>query len=229
MVAALLAERSPERFTSALAACGPIGSFPLQIQNFGDFRVLFDYFFPGVLPGSAISIPAALMSGWDAIYAPQVTAALAARPDRALELMRTAKAAYDPAAPATIVQTTIDTLWYNVFGTNDAVEKLGGNPYDNRLRWYFGSSNDLRLNLHVQRFSAAIEPYRTSGHLSIPLVSLHTTHDQVVPFWHELVYLFKVDPVGRGRFLPLPVKRYGHCNFTTQEVVSAFGLAIAQP
>jgi hypothetical protein len=87
----------------------------------------------------------------------------------------------------------------------------------------------------VRRFSAspvaraALAPYRTSGNLSIPLVSLHTTLDPVIPFWHELLYFFKVDPVGRGRFLPLPVQRYGHCNFTTQEVVAAFGLAVAQP
>ena len=51
----------------------------------------------------------------------------------------------------------INALWYNVFATNDAVSKLGGNPYGNRGRWYFGSSNDLRLNLLVRRFSG--RPY----------------------------------------------------------------------
>ncbi len=113
--------------------------------------------------------------------------------------------------------------------------KLGGNPFGNRLRWYFGSSNDLRLNLLVQRFTAspvaraALTQYETNGNLSIPLVTLHTTGDELIPFWHELLYLPKVDLSGRGRFFPIPVVRYGHCNFTANEVLTAFGLAARQP
>jgi pimeloyl-ACP methyl ester carboxylesterase len=38
LVAALLAERSPELFYSGLALCGPVGSFRAQIDYFGDFR-----------------------------------------------------------------------------------------------------------------------------------------------------------------------------------------------
>jgi hypothetical protein len=33
----------------------------------------------------------------------------------------------------------------------------------------------------------------------------------------------------RGRFVPLPVRRYGHCNFTANEVLGAFLLTVAQP
>jgi hypothetical protein len=126
-------------------------------------------------------------------------------------------------------------LGYNILGTNDAVGKLGGNPFGNRARWYFGSRNDLRLNLSVKRFTAspvareALRNYETNGDLSIPLVTLHTTADEVVPFWHELLYLPKVDLSGRGRFFPLPAFRYGHCNFTTNEVLGAFLLAVKQP
>jgi pimeloyl-ACP methyl ester carboxylesterase len=232
LVATLLAERWPELFASALAACGPIGSFRGQVDSFGDFRVLFDYFFPGIIPGSPIDIPPDVMTNWQRVYVPRIAAALAASPGRALELMRVSKAAYDPANPATIGTTTINMLWYNIFGTNDAVRKLGGNPFGNRLRWYFGSSNDLRLNLSVRRFlaspaaRAALRNYETDGDLSIPLVTLHTTGDEVLPFWHELLYLAKIDLSGRGRFVPLPVFRYGHCNFTTTEVVGAFLLAV---
>jgi hypothetical protein len=235
LVAVLASERSPELFTDALSACGPIGNFGAEIDYFGDLRVLFDYFFPGVVPGSPIDIPPVVMANWDTVYVPAITAALAARPDRALALMRTAKAAYDPANPATIVNTTINALWYNVFATNDAAAALGGNPYGNRTRLYFGSSNDALLNRSVQRFSAsaaartALRAYQTTGNLSIPLVTLHTVADEVVPAWHELLYLFKVDPVARGRFIPLPVFRYGHCNFTAAEVAGALGVAVRQP
>jgi pimeloyl-ACP methyl ester carboxylesterase len=235
LVATLLAERWPELFASSIAACGPIGSFRAQIDSFGDFRVLFDYFFPGVIPGSPIEIPPQVIFGWQTVYVPRILAALAANPGRALELMRVSRAAYDPANPATVANTTVNMLAYNVLGTNDAVAKLHGNPFGNRLRLYFGSSNDLRLNLTVQRFTAspvaraALQDYETNGNLSIPLVTLHTTADEVVPIWHELLYLPKVDLSDRGRFIPIPAFRYGHCNFTRNEVLAAFALAMGQP
>jgi hypothetical protein len=57
----------------------------------------------------------------------------------------------------------------------------------------------------------------------------HTTGDEVVPFAHELIYLTRVDRSDRGVFLPLPVFRYGHCNFTRDELVGAFLLAVSRP
>src|SRR5439155_9279457 len=57
LVTALLAEQSPSLFAGALAMCGPVGSFQSHIDYFGDFRVLFDYFFPGILIGSPHRIP----------------------------------------------------------------------------------------------------------------------------------------------------------------------------
>src|SRR5215212_2343377 len=56
LITTLLIERSPEQFSGGLAACGPVGDFRRQINYFGDFRVLFDYFFPGMLPGSTIDV-----------------------------------------------------------------------------------------------------------------------------------------------------------------------------
>ena len=235
LVTALLAERAPELVTSALSTCGPIGTFQGQIDSVGDFRVLFDYFFPGVIPGSPIDIPARVIQNWDAIYVPRIVTALASAPQRALELMATSRAAFDPADANTIARTTVDVLWYNVFGTNDAIQTLGGNPFDNRFRFYFGSSDDFRLNLFVRRVAAsraaraAVRQYETSGQLSIPLVTLHTTGDQVIPFIHELLYLAKVDVFNRGAFIPLPVVRYGHCNFTANEVLGAFLVTLLQP
>jgi pimeloyl-ACP methyl ester carboxylesterase len=232
LVATLLAERSPDLVDSAVAACGPIGSFKGQVESFGDFRVLFDYFFPGVIPGSPIEIPGQVIEKWSTVYIPRILGALAANQAKARELMRVSRAAHDPANPATIGLTTINMLFYNVIGTNDAVAKLGGNPFGNRLKWYFGSSNDLRLNLSVRRFTAspaarsAMRNYETTGDLRIPLVTLHTTGDEVIPIWHQLLYLPKLDLSGRGRFIPLPVFRYGHCNFTSAELLTAFGLAV---
>jgi pimeloyl-ACP methyl ester carboxylesterase len=236
LVAALLAERSPELFTGAFAACGPIGNFRSQIDYFGHFRVLFDYFFPGVFLGTPIDVhPLDVLRWLGGTTQLEIARRLAAEPAKALQLMKTARAAFDPADVNTIFQTTTSVLQYNILGFDDAVAKLGGQPFDNRLHWYFGSSNDLLLNFSVPRFAAdgravrALRNYNTSGALRIPLVTLHTTGDDDVPFAHELLYLVKARPSGRGRFIPLPVFRYGHCNFTTQEILFGLTVLIAQP
>jgi pimeloyl-ACP methyl ester carboxylesterase len=235
LVTTLLAERSPGLFTGAYATCGPIGNFRYQINYLGDVRVLFDYFFPGIIPGSVVDVPFGVVAMWESYYVPAISALLAANPSRAIQLMRTANAPYEASDFSTVVATTINALSYNIYATSDAIAKLGGNPYDNRFRWYSGSSNDFQLNRLVQRYAAdpaavaTMRAYTSSGDLRIPLVTLHTTKDEIVPYPHELLYLAKVRPSGRGRFLPLPVFRYGHCSFTSTEVLAGLGLLLIQP
>jgi pimeloyl-ACP methyl ester carboxylesterase len=232
IVTTLLIERSPELFTGALSACGPIGSFRGQLNYIGDFRVVFDYFFPGVIPGSSINIPDEVIDNWDAIYVPKITQALQSNPSAARQLLRVTNAPIDPADSGTIAATTTNLLWYNVFGTNDGVAKLGGNPFDNHDRIYFGSSNDVRLNLMVKRFTASltalnqVKLYETSGRLTRPMVTLHTTGDPIIPFAHEILYLGKLKIFPGGNFFPASVARYGHCAFNTQEAVSSFALLL---
>jgi pimeloyl-ACP methyl ester carboxylesterase len=234
IVTTLSLERHPDLYTGGLSMCGPIGNFRKQIDYWGDFRVLFDYFFPGLLPGSPINIPQGLIDNWFTVYVPLVVAALAAHPEAAVQLIKTSRAAIDPADPTTVVETTLGLLWYSVFATNDGVARLGGNPYGNVGRWYFGSSNDLALNLGVERFAASpvavatMDSYQTSGDLHVPMVTLHTIGDQIIPYWHELLYIAKAHPTGGGSLTPIPILRYGHCNFTSDEVLSAFGLLVVQ-
>ena len=235
LVATLLAERSPDLFSSAWAGCAPIGSFRQQVNYLGDFRALFDYYFPGVLPGSPVQISPLAAALWTSTYVPAIQNAFMANPAKALELMRVSRVAYDPANLFTVIQSATAVLAYNVLGLNDAIATLGGNPYGNRFRWYFGSSNDLRLNLLVKRYDAspaavaAMGAYETNGDLSLPLVTLHTTADEVAPFAHELLYLPKVDRTLRGRFVPIPIARYGHCNFTATEIGLSFLYAATLP
>jgi hypothetical protein len=161
-----------------------------------------------------------------------VSGAVAGNTNAGRQLIRTAKAAVNPAQPDTLVTTTVNVLWYNINGTNDATAKLGGNPYGNRWKWYWGSANDLQLNRNVQRFVAdqaaldALTAYQASGNLTRPLVTLHTTADEVVPYWHELLYYAKAGQHDLSQLISIPVFRYGHCNFTTAEVLAAFGLLV---
>lgn len=87
LIAALAVEQHADVFDGGVSACGPIGDFRRQINYIGDVRVLFDYFFPGVLPGSAVSIPQEVMDNWETIYKGQVEAALRANPSVTSQLL----------------------------------------------------------------------------------------------------------------------------------------------
>jgi pimeloyl-ACP methyl ester carboxylesterase len=229
LVATLAVERHAARFAGALAGCGPIGDFRHQLDYIGNFRVVFDYLFPGLIPGNALDIPDLGGEGGDEIYTPAIVVALAARPDAAQDLIRTTGAPTAGNDLRSIAETTIGLLWYNVFGTEDAQERLGGQPFDNSSRVYAGSSDDAALNAGVDRFTAdpraltAIDRFTTTGDLAVPLINLHTTGDPIVPFNQAALYADKVQQaVVDGFFTQIDVPRYGHCTFQPAELLSAF-------
>jgi pimeloyl-ACP methyl ester carboxylesterase len=228
LVATLAVERHPERFDGALAGCGPIGNFRAQLDYIDDFRVVFDYLFPGVIPGSAVEIPQTVRDRWDEIYTPAIVVALAADFDAALELLNVTGAPVAGNDLRSVAETTIGILWYNVFGTEDAQQRLGGQPFDNSNRVYTGSSDDTALNAGIARFSAdpaalaALARFETSGNLSVPLVNLHTTGDPIVPFDQLTLYGAKVSQAGASPLLTqTTLHRHGHCTFQAPEVLGA--------
>ena len=230
---ALALENASTSFDGGLAACGPVGSFRGQINWFGDFRAVFDALFPGLLPGDATTVPQSVRDAWETTYVPTILAALAANPSRTAELLRVTRVPTDAADPSTVGQAVLGLLFYNVFGADDAVARLGGSPYDNRLRWYHGSSNDFLLNLRIRRYRAsstalaALRPFETSGRLRRPTQALHTTGDPIVPFWQQPLYQGKVLLAGSGlRLIALPANRWGHCAFTVQETLTSFALLV---
>ena len=60
-------------------------------------------------------------------------------------------------------------------------------------------------------------------------MTLHNLLDPIVPFDHELIYRGLVAGQQKSRFLTaVPVPGYGHCEFTTDQVLGAFGTMIQQ-
>jgi hypothetical protein len=240
LIAAKSVEEYPASYAGGLPVCGPLGSFRKQINYFDDVRVLFDYFFPGVLPGTAINIPANLIANWATVYEPAVIAAVTSYPLATLQLINTAQIeiGLNPAnAPAAIA----GVLWYNVFATTDAEVTLGngnpanGNAYDNTATVYRGSFNDVRLNALVERDSASsvalnnLASYETAGLLRDPLVTLHTLADPIVPFWQEPLYAAKVAAAGSlSKLVEIPAPAYGHCNVTAAEAEGALSLLLLE-
>ncbi|MGD8321978.1 MAG: hypothetical protein PVJ02_16130 [Gemmatimonadota bacterium] len=233
-VTTLAAERYPGVFQGALSTCGPTGNFQKQLDYFGDFNVVFNYFFPRVFAGKVTpeGVDESVMLGWEDVYMPAARDAVLGNPVSARKLVKVAGVAVASDDPADLWNAIERILWYNVFATNDAIDKLGGQPFDNTRRWYSGSGQDFRLNWRVQRISAdpgaraaVAADYQTSGDLAMPYVSLHTTGDEVVQFVQQPWYRLKALLSGASaEHSALPIFRYGHCNF--QEGDMAVGLAL---
>ncbi len=235
-ITALAIERYPEIFDGGLAMCGPYGSFVEQVDYFGDFRVLFDYFFPGLIAPTPVDVPATLLDTWESsVYSTTIKPVLtdAANASQVDQLLAVAHTAFNAADATSKEQSISAVLWYNIYATNDAKAKLGGQPFANPLskRTYAGSADDAQINATVQRFDAdqaaldAISAnYETSGSLSRPLVTMHTSGDPVVPYRQAELYASKVISTGSAAlYNHIKVEAYGHCQFTSLNILNAFG------
>ncbi len=231
--------RSVDAFDGGLALCGPIGNFRSQIDWFGDFRVVFDYFFPGIMPGNAIQVPdedSVITDGNWAQVTASIAAALEAQLLTASELVAVTGLPVDPADPGSLPDVATEVLRYSFFGTNDATDILDGNPYGNENRQYSGSTEDAALNAGVDRFTpaalalATIEAlYETTGRLRVPLVAMHTLDDPVTPFWHETLYQAKATAAGsESSLVTIPVAGYRHCGFSLSELLAGFSQLVLQ-
>jgi pimeloyl-ACP methyl ester carboxylesterase len=235
LVTTLSVEDYADSYDGGLSACGPIGSFRGQVDYLGDSRVVLDYFFPGLIPGSPIDIPPDLLETWDEFYPDVIYPVLfdPANESELLQFINVASLPFDPQDFQTTVENSVyEVLWYNVFATNNAAEVLGGQPFGNETRWYHGSLDDEALNAGVERFAAdpeALEEiatnYRTTGDLAIPLVTIQTTLDPVVPFWQDQIFQLKTIVAGSWpeyHFRYPPVDAYGHCAFPVKDLLAAF-------
>src|SRR5215213_1813520 len=137
IITALAVEQRPDVFSAGLAACGPLGNFPLQIGYFGDARATFEYFFPGLIPGGAFTPPAALTAVWEQYYEIVVKPIVMAPANRTRldEWVRVARLPFDAGNYLETVAVSVkDVLHYSVVNMQDAAETLGGFPFGNLSR-----------------------------------------------------------------------------------------------
>jgi pimeloyl-ACP methyl ester carboxylesterase len=245
LVAVKLAETQAKQYDGALALCGPVGGALPQLQYVGDGRVTFDHYFPGVLQGSPFEVPpgTAFLSpmepGGPSPLFLQVVAAFA---NNLPGLVRWAAAANLPHdTNAELADSALAFVGFSLRYTNDFIERVNGKlPYDNKDTTYVvDATSDAVLNAYlsgvlnanVARLDgdpAAINYYdhneTPSGRIGIPVVTLHTTRDPIVPFSHETLFGAAVAGAGRSQLLTqIPIDRWGHCTFTPDEVQTALG------
>ena len=229
LIAALLVERRPDVFTGGVAACGYVGDLWAHLEYLHDVRVLFDYFFPGTLPGDAVDVPDGVIIDWHTTHEPAIEAALASDLQRTLEIYRVLRIPVQ-SEPAALVGVLAFLLADHATTARNMRNVLGGQSYDNRQRIYRGSTDDVALNAGVGRFAATPEAvlrlfafYTTQGRLTAPVVTIHTRGDPAIPYWQEPLYRAKVVAAGSAPFhLNIPIARDGHCNVKAPEILAAF-------
>jgi len=226
-------EQHPQIYDAGIAACGPIGNFEKQLNYFGNFHVLFHYFFPDVQIGSPIGVSDQTIEQWESgDLQDEIKSLIESHPDKARTLLKVANVPVKDLQDIEEVKTAIlGILRHNVLSTNDAIRRLGGEPFqntpfDNSSIKYTGtgsSSEDSKLNQNVERFQADPDllavintNFHTTGQLSRPLIAPYTIYDPIVPEWQDSIYKSKADP--RNLFKEVPMDKFGHCKFTTQEL-----------
>ncbi len=216
----VLMETQPSTYDAGLPLCGPLAP-TLFFMSRGAFdgRVLFDYYFPGLLPDPS-RVPAGFAN--DEAAQKMVFAALEAAPEKAAILRGRDgfKNNKDLAGVLTFVTALLHELQ----------ERAGGNPFDNRNTIYNGTPDDNALNAGVKRYAADpkaaayVRTYFTpTGRVAKPMLAVHTSYDPLVPTWIPNTYSALAEQSGSAaNFVQQYVKHDGHCAILPNEIARAF-------
>ena len=125
----------------------------------------------------------------------------------------------DPADPTVqgflfeVVETIASALWFNVFGTQDLLERTNGHAMvDNSDTRYWSlalsTEQNLWLNTEVERITAhpagrnyLLRWYQPTGRLRFPMVTVHVSRDPAVAILHERAFAAIVAGAGRSDYL----------------------------
>lgn len=237
-VGQLLLETSPDRYDGFLSVCGTLGGWSEFLGYQLDARVLFDHFFPGVLPWSVWNDHRNFFEE----VQPAVVGAFVADPagfvakGRKLASIDQLDLPRGSGTPQELLLSVLGSLVAFGGGNADLVEKAHGIPLDNTETVY---TSDLltqaeikALNDDVSRFEA--DPpaaryleryYDPDGQIrGTPLFALHTEQDAVVPPESHLpVYRRTLEGTSNGdRFVARVVEGFGHCEFGADLQPDAF-------
>jgi pimeloyl-ACP methyl ester carboxylesterase len=237
-IVAAIAEKNPELADGVIAISGPVAGPIYQFGYLLNARVVFDFFFPGVVDpnGDAYHVtPQASLDG--------VGGALLANPLGA-GMMAAIDQAPMPYANGDELGLMIGTaLWFSVVGTNDVLERTHGHiPVGNADVVYTSSVVPdgvlAALNAQVDRFTATPDAanylehwYVPTGKLRVPMVTLHNLRDPAVPSSHEAAFHAIVDAAGKSSLLTqidpnTLLVPFGHVAVMPWEIENAFDVLL---
>lgn len=237
MAALQVAESFPGQYDGAVIMCGFVGGTTPEIEYMANARVAFDYFFPDVIRGSVFEIlpgtdfrpPTATSQGSDLFNAVQGALVGGFASSKTFQFASVAGLKWN--TPQELVAAGLSVIGFNLRYTQSVLDHTHSHiPFDNRETVYTGSADDAALNEGIQRWTGDADAmnyiahyYTPTGGLQIPVQTLHTSRDPVVPAWHEDIFAKNVADQGATRLLEGNiVTAFGHCNFTDAQALAAF-------
>ena len=236
LVAQNLAEKHAKQYDGTLAMCAPLGGAIEEVNYIANVRVLFDALYPGVIPGDVLHVPAGIDLNTQVLGPAQY--AVMANPTGLGIIARIRQTPLAGADGTELATSLLYALAYDVRGIDDFLGRTHGHSmFDNSSTTYVAAAPGLlpdsvlaAVNAGAGRFTATKDALRyldkyyvPDGELDSPTITLHTTRDPLVPFFHEAEFAQLVSQEHDSRrLLQRSVDRYGHCAFTTTEMVDAF-------
>lgn len=232
LIALDLAESFPTQFDGVVSECGILGGPFTRFRYMIDTRLLFDYFYPKVLPGNTLSIPPGL-NLMSAVRLP-ARAAMLANMDGAWQIAKIAQTPIPFATDAELEASIEDQVVRHAREINDIVARGHGElPVDRSI--YTSVSLDpvllAQINAALPHFAPGryaqhywAQYYEPTGALRIPVLSLYTERDPALPaILSDTVYSQRLTAAGdRSMFRRQSASvGYGHCTGTVPDRLSA--------
>jgi pimeloyl-ACP methyl ester carboxylesterase len=240
LIAIKLAEEFPNQFAGVLPACAVAGGTRLHFDYYSNVRELFDVFYPNALPGNAGNVPQGIDTNTQ-IIGPAIAAM-----SSDVGAGAGAVASFDQTpVPFADGQELFESILSALVGHADAYSDLvplllnGKAFFENRNTQYTSGlllpATVAFADASVGRFAAAPSAlnymkkyYQPTVDLKMPMVMLNTSRDPIVPGFHQSSYANLVAASGNSNlFFQRSIDRYGHCNFTPEEMGAAFGELVA--
>jgi pimeloyl-ACP methyl ester carboxylesterase len=232
LIAIKLSETYPGIYAGALPIGAVTGGPRRQFDYEANIWTLFDFLYPGVLPGDAANVPEGI-DVTQTVVLPAL-AAMEVDPSGAIAMAQIDQIPIPFATPDELVESILTALAYYATEFTDLNNRTHGHGFfDNSDTQYTGTlppEQFQAINADIQRFTASADAlnylehfYNPSGALRIPMLTLATSRDPVVPGFHQISYRDAVAPAGASYFLvQREIERYDHLTFTPEELAQAF-------
>jgi pimeloyl-ACP methyl ester carboxylesterase len=229
-----LADRYAGQYDGVVPVCGIVGGTKAQLDYAVNVRALFDYFYPGILPGSASEpVPGYVI---DAAKQNQIITAVSTNPLGLAVIASTEQTPLEFTTSAQLVESLLNALFYHTRGADNVLTFTNGKFPVSNIGLTYSPRTGLILppltpaalsailggvNAQIGRFDAdraaeiwMAKNFTPAGDLKLPTITLHNRWDRLVPFFHEQLLATRVAAAGATDLLVQrsnPAWGYGHC------------------
>jgi pimeloyl-ACP methyl ester carboxylesterase len=231
LIGMLLAQRYPGQYDGGLFAAGVVGGSAEEVQYMSDIRVLFDVMYPGVLKGDLYHPERVTDAELFAKVIAPVMQAIQANPNGVGVIQALTRRPLPGNNAQEIGTSLVSMIVFAVEEGGDFYERSHQlSPFDNMDYHYNSPYVPAQIvdyvNAHVARYSLHPGAWqyvqhwgKPEGPFGFPVITMHTTGDPVVPYFHET----NLAAVAAGPNLrQYPVVRTKHDDFTTAEIMARF-------